>query len=370
MRDYAKQILVDMLKIYSPSGEEAELSNFILDKTKEFGFFSEKDNVGNVITRMGQGEPKLLLCGHMDTVPGKIDVRMEGNKLYGRGSVDAKSSIAAMMMAMNDLKKNRLSGELILACVVDEEGEGKGIRNLIEKGIKANYAVFGEPSGTCNITIGYKGSLHLRVTIKTESGHPSAPWLFENAIEKAIEIWKLIKNHHLPEENLDSRFYSSSYCLVKLSGGSSLNITPSFCEFDVDIRIPPQLTPEQVYESLMKKIELLQSNKSTIVEVKSLGKIEPFETEKNSQLVKAFSWSIRKVRKDRVTLLRKTGTADINELSLKYNIPMIAYGPGDSHLDHTSNEHIVIDDYFDSIEIYREAILRLFELDEKRRNNE
>jgi len=370
MKDYAKQILIDMLEIYSPSGEEKELSNFILDQTKEFGFFAEKDEVGNIIARIGQGEPKLLLCGHMDTVPGKINVRMEGKKLYGRGSVDAKSSIAAMMMAMNDLKKTKLSGELILACVVDEEGEGKGIRNLIEKGIKADYAIFGEPSGACNITIGYKGSLHLRVTIKTESGHPSASWLFENSIEKAIEIWELIKNHHLPEENLDSRFYSSSYCLVKLSGGSSLNMTPSHCEFDVDIRIPPQLTPEQVYESIRKKIESLQSSKSTTIEVKTLGKIEPFETEKNSLLVRALSWAIRKIRKERVTLLRKTGTADINELSLKYNIPMVAYGPGDSHLDHTSNEYIIIDDYFDSIEIYREAILRLFELDEKRRNNE
>ncbi|MCW4033034.1 MAG: M20/M25/M40 family metallo-hydrolase, partial [Candidatus Bathyarchaeota archaeon] len=140
--------------------------------------------------------------------------------------------------------------------------------------------------------------------------------------------------------------------------------------FDVDIRIPPQLTPEQVYESISKKIESLQSSKSTTIEVKTLGKIQPFETEKNSLLVRALSWAIRKIRKERVTLLRKTGTADINEFSLKYNIPMVAYGPGNSHLDHTSNEHIIIDDYFNSIEIYREAILRLFELIEKRRNNE
>ena len=365
MRDYAKQLLLKMLEIYSPSGKEAALSDFLLKKAKELGFSATKDEVGNVIVRIGHGEPKLLLCGHMDTVPGKIDVHMEGNKLYGRGSVDAKSCLAAMMMAMASLKETELPGEITLACVVDEEGEGKGIKNLIERKTPVDYAIFGEPSGVDNITIGYKGSLHIEVSLNTRSGHPSAPWLFENAIEKAMELWKVIRDHHLSEENLKSRFYSSTYCLMKISGGNSLNITPSNCEFHVNVRVPPQLTPNQVFNTIKKAIESHESKNGTIkVEVRMLSKLAPFETNRSSILVRSLSWAIRKVRKERVTLLKKTGTADINELSLKYRIPMVAYGPGDSHLDHTANEHIIIDDFFDSIEVYREAILRLFELDE------
>ncbi len=363
MKDYALDLLVKMLEIHSPYGQEEALSQFLLERIKEFGIDARKDNVGNIIAKIGQGEPKILLCGHMDTVPGEIEVRMEGGKLYGRGAVDAKSPLAAMIMAFRMLAEVNLPGEITLAGVVDEEGAGLGIRNLMEKGISADYAIFGEPSGVDNITIGYKGSLHLKVSCETESGHSSAPWLYDNAIEKGIELWEMIRKNHLPQEKLESRFYSSTYCLTKMCGGSSLSMTPSNCEFLVDVRIPPQLTPEQVFDSIQEVVDSYRAkNEKVRVNVSLEGKVEPFETDKDTILVRSLSWAIRKTRKSRVTLLKKTGTADINELSLKLKIPMVAYGPGNSYLDHTPNEHIVIDDYLDSIQICREAIMRLFEL--------
>lgn len=368
MKDYALDLLVKILEIYSPYGKEAAISQFLLDKIKELGINARKDNVGNVIAKIGQGEPRILLCGHMDTVPGEIEVRIEGDKLYGRGAVDAKSPLAAMIMTISMLNEANLPGEVILAGVVDEEGESLGIRNLIEKGIFADYAVFGEPSGVDNVTIGYKGSLHLKASCETESGHSSAPWLFDNAIEKAMELWEIIRNHHLPQEKLDSRFYSSTYCLTKISGGSSLSMTPSNCEILVDVRVPPQLTPDQVFNSIQEVVDSHRvKNENVRVNVSLESKAEPFETDKDSILVRSFSWAIRKTRKSRVTLLKKTGTADINEFSLKSKIPMVAYGPGDSHLDHTPNEHIIIDDYLNSIQIYREAITRLFELHNRKK---
>ena len=363
MKDYALDLLVKMLEIYSPSGQEEALSKFLLKRIKEFGIDVRKDDVGNVIAKIGQGEPRIFLCGHMDTVPGELKVRMEGDKLYGRGVVDAKSSLAAMIMTLTILERDDLPGEITLAGVVDEERESLGIKSLMKNGISADYAIFGEPSGVDNITIGYKGSLHLKVTCETEGGHSSAPWLFDNAIEKAMELWDMIKNHHLPQEKLESRFYSSTYCLMKICGGSSMSMTPSNCEFFVNVRIPPQLTPEQVFESLQEAVDLYQTkNEGVRINMSPDGKAEPFETDKDSILVRSLSWAIRKTRKSRVTLLKKTGTADINELSLKLKIPMIAYGPGNSHFDHTPNEHIIINDYLDSIQIYRAAIMRLFEL--------
>ncbi len=363
MKNYAVEFLIEILKTYSPSGEEGELSNLLLRKFAEFGIEAELDDVGNIIAKIGHGEPKILLCGHLDTVPGNIKVSKDGDKLYGRGAVDAKSSLAAMIMAMKDLNKRKLAGEIIFAGVVEEEASSLGIKNLIKKGISANYAIFGEPSGVDNLTIGYKGSLNLKICCETKGGHSSAPWLFENAIEKAYELWELIKNFHYPEENLESRFYSITYCLIKMCGGNSVNITPSNCEFIVNIRIPPQLTSSQVFDSIKKIVNTFKKrNKDTRINISLEGKVNPFETVKSSILVRSFSWAIRKIRKSRVTLLKKTGTADINELSLHMKKPMIAYGPGNSHLDHTPNEHIIINDYLDSICIYREAIIRLFEL--------
>ncbi|MEM3380779.1 MAG: M20/M25/M40 family metallo-hydrolase, partial [Candidatus Bathyarchaeia archaeon] len=81
-----------------------------------------------------------------------------------------------------------------------------------------------------------------------------------------------------------------------------------------------------------------------------------------SILVRALRYSIRKVCGRTPILLKKTGTGDMNELGSKLNIPMVAYGPGDSHLDHTPNEHISISEYLTSIRVYREAIPMIFKL--------
>ncbi|KON27356.1 hypothetical protein AC481_05200 [miscellaneous Crenarchaeota group archaeon SMTZ-80] len=371
MRDYAVELLVKMLETYSPSGKEEELSHFLLKRLEDFKIKSKIDKVGNVIAKIGQGKPRILLCGHLDTVPGKMEVRNESGILYGRGAVDAKSSLASMIITMKELNKLKLPGEITFAGVVEEEASSLGIKNLIKDGISTDYAIFGEPSGVDNITIGYKGSLNLKISCETEGGHSSAPWLFDNVIEKAYELWGLIKNFHFPNEDLESRFYSLSSCLVYMYGGEPRNITPSKCEFLVDIRIPPQLNAEKVFDSIKDIIDSFgRANPNIDIRISSVGKTKPFETSRDSILVRSFSWAIRKTRKNRVTLLKKTGTADINELALFLKIPMIAYGPGDSHLDHTSNEHIIIDDYLDSIHIYREAIMRLFDLYKKERGKE
>jgi LysW-gamma-L-lysine carboxypeptidase len=90
--------------------------------------------------------------------------------------------------------------------------------------------------------------------------------------------------------------------------------------------------------------------------------VEPFEVDKTSPLVHTLSASVRKVLNKPATLLRKTGTGDMNILGRAMNIPIVTYGPGDSHLDHTLDEHIVISEYLASIQVYKETLLKLSEL--------
>jgi len=99
MSDYAVQLLTKMLEIYSPSGKEEEISRFLAEEMEKMGFHVKRDSVGNVIGEIGRGKPVILLCGHMDTVAGYIPVQNRDNKLYGRGAVDAKASLAAMIVA-------------------------------------------------------------------------------------------------------------------------------------------------------------------------------------------------------------------------------------------------------------------------------
>ncbi len=334
---------------------------------ENLGFYVRKDEVGNVIGEIGRGKPIILLCGHMDTVAGYIPVRVENNKLYGRGAVDAKASLAAMIIASSTLANLGLSNKIIVAGVVDEEGSSKGIKHLIKEETFYDYAIFGEPSGVEKITIGYKGSLRLKITCETKTGHSAAPWLYENAVEKAFEIWKKINTLHLPQERLGSRFYSISSCITKIKGGEAASMVPSKCDIHLDLRVPPQFTSKQVFHEVNEIIKQYQTaNPKVLVEMKIKDLTNPFEVDRHSPIVRALSWSIRKLRHKPATLLRKTGTGDMNVLGRAKGIPVVTYGPGDSRLDHTPNEHIDIQEYLDSIQVYQEAITKLFELHKNR----
>jgi len=303
----------------------------------------------------------------MDTIPGFVPVRIEDGEIYGRGAVDAKASLATMIAASAEMIKKRFRGQLQLVGVVDEEGEGKGIRNIIKKGSGADYAVFGEPSGVGNVTIAYKGSLHLKVTCETRTGHVAAPWLFENAIEDAFEVWTAIAGIHLAEEDLQSKFYSTTSCITGIEGGNGFGRVPSKCSLHADIRIPPQISVGRFQDKARDcAVQFGRRHPDTNVTVEVEDKEEPFETDKSSALVRSFAWAIRKVTSNPAVLVRKTGTSDINAFASAIKRPMIAYGPGDSRLDHTTDEHVSIREYLDAIRVLQEALSKLALLDSRK----
>jgi LysW-gamma-L-lysine carboxypeptidase len=370
MQDYSVQLLTELLNIYSPSGKEEAISDFLVKEMRKLGFSVRKDAIGNVIGEIGQGELTLLLCGHMDTIAGNLPVHVENNKLYGTGAVDAKGPLAAMIIAAAALaRESALPAKVLLVGAVEEEATSKGIKHVITQGLQADYAIFGEPSGVENITIGYKGGLNLKITCKTETGHSSSPWFYENALEKAFELWQQIKTAYPPVEKQGSPFNAVTACLVKLAGGKGVSKVPSECEMRVDIRVPPQFTANQVFSVFDNVIKQWQAaNPKVQVKVAIMDQNEAFEVAKNSLLVRAVSYAIRKVMNKQATLLRKTGTGDMNILGRAMSIPIVTYGPGDSHLDHTKDEHIDISEYLAGIEVYKETILKLSELHKKNGN--
>ncbi|TRO50487.1 M20/M25/M40 family metallo-hydrolase [Candidatus Bathyarchaeota archaeon] len=370
MNDQPVQLLTNLLGIYSPSGKEEVIATFLVEEMTKLGFKVRKDAIGNVIGEIGDGEPIILLCGHMDTVAGHIPLRVEKGKIYARGAVDAKGPLAAMIMAAESVAKEpSFKAKIVVASVVEEEATSRGVKHLIKDGISADYAIFGEPSGVGNITIGYKGNLHIKITCKTETGHSSTPWLYENAIEKGFEIWQQIKASLKPVETQQSPFYAVTACLTKLSGGRANSVIPFESETHIDLRVPPQFTVEQIFNNAKKIIEEYDiANPKVKVNVFVEDSNEAFEVDKSSPLVKALSSSIRKVRGKPAMLLRKTGTGDMNILGRAMNAPIVTYGPGDSHLDHTKDEHIVLSEYLDSIQVYKETLLKLIELHKNQKN--
>jgi LysW-gamma-L-lysine carboxypeptidase len=361
------RFLTNLLGIYSPSGSEEAISEFLINEMKKLGFLVKKDSVGNVIGTIGEGKLTILLCGHMDTVVGHRPLRVEKGKIYARGAVDAKGPLASMILAAAAVAKDlKCDAKLVVASVIEEEATSRGIKNLIKDGISADYAIFGEPSGVGNITIGYKGNLHLKIICKTETGHSSSPWAYENALEKAYELWEQIKQKFSTGKNPKSPYYLVTACLTQMVGGFANSVIPFKSEIHIDLRIPPPKSSKEVFDETINEIEKYSTKNPKVKITYSIeDSNEPFEINKTSPLVRALSFSIRTNTGKPAILLRKTGTGDMNILGRAIKTPIVTYGPGDSHLDHTKNEHIKIRDYIRSIEIYEKAIIKLCELHNK-----
>lgn len=354
---YAIELLNRSLKEYTPSRAEASLANLIKDKSiDELGFEKTNiDNVGNVIATKGSGRPVIMLCGHMDTVPGRIPVRMENGYLYGRGASDAKSSLIAMLLAASEFPKQR--GTIIFAGVVDEEGNATGIKELVRSKSTIDYAIFGEPSGISNITIAYKGRFAFRLTCDVgTSAHASAPWLAKNSIEEVYDFWQAIQLEIGRLHSGSDKSSKVTCSLTEISGGSSHNVTPQKCKITVDIRIPTTNTSRKIQELVASIVKEVSIKKNVRATYRIEDMTEPFEADHTSPLVRALSLSIIDVCRKRPLLLRKTGTGDMNILGNAFRIPVVTYGPGDPHSSHTVDERISIAEYISSIEVYNTTL--------------
>ena len=352
-----------MVEIYSPTGSEEPLASFLSDELDKRGFKIHKDKAGNVFGSIGSGSPHILLCGHMDVVPPKLPVKLEGGILYGRGTADAKGPLATMVEAVTQLMEEGFDTRITVGCLVDEEGNNTGSKQLASDGIDADYAIFGEPTNVDTVTVGYKGGLLVEVTCRTETGHSSAPWMFHNSIEKAMEIWNTIKDLHMPEENLDSRFFSLSKNLRYISGGRQSSVVPDSCTIQIGIRIPPGISVEKLKTEVTSLVESYRSDNPDVeVEMNILDHSEPILANKKSKVVKALAQAIYRKRGKPGMLMNKTGTGDMNIFGPATGIPVVTYGPGNSHLDHTPGEHIVIADYLEGIAVLKEALKTLVKL--------
>jgi len=367
---YAVELLQKALEMYTPSRSEAALANMIKDKcTNELGFEQVNiDSVGNVIATKGTGEPRILLCGHMDTVPGQVPVRIEDGYLYGRGASDAKAPLIAMLLAASEFPKQ--AGTVIFAGVVDEEGNAAGVKQLVKSKIGVDYAMFGEPSGIDNITIAYKGRLAIRLTCDVgDSAHASAPWLARNSVEEMHDFWKAIKSKIERVGTAPSKANSISCTLTEISGGSSHNVTPQKCKITIDMRIPTITTCQNVLDIVDDVITRTAREKGVKATYRIEDKTDPFEADHSSPLVRALSLGILDVRKQRPTLLRKTGTGDMNVLGNTFKIPVVTYGPGDPHASHTADERVNVDEYVSSIEVFGRALFHMSRIHHIRRQN-
>ena len=338
------RLLKEILGIYSPSGEEKGIADYLVKKLTEFGFNAYCDKVGNLISETGTGNPKIIFLGHIDTVSGFIDVKENDGKIYGRGSVDAKGPFAAFICALIEIK-DRLNKSVTVIGAVEEEAESKGARYLIDK-YSPEYAINGEPSGWNGITLGYKGCLRFNYCLKKNKVHHSGIDL--TAAECGMNFWRELKNYCTTFSNEKKLFDALLPVLVSMN--SYDNNFEQNVVLEISIRTPLGFDLENFKEWLISKKDDGEIN--FIIEDKAV------KGSKNNKLVRTFLKGIR-TQGGNPVFKYKTGTTDMNIVAEKWGCPMIAYGPGNSSLDHTPSEHISIDEYLKSIEILKDVLLSL-----------
>jgi succinyl-diaminopimelate desuccinylase len=186
--------------------------------------------------------PTIVLHGHLDVVPARpeqFSPRLDGDRLYGRGAYDMKGGLAAMMLAVHDLAGHD-GVRVHFVCVADEESEEleqRGSDYLVEQGYLGDFAITGEPTDM-HIGIQAKGVLAMRIEVTGKAAHGSTPWIGDNAVLKAIDVFRQIEILPFARESSDL-FDRPSINLGRIVGGDALNKVPDLCAIDVDVRYLP-----------------------------------------------------------------------------------------------------------------------------------
>ncbi len=345
-------LLIKMLEIYSPSGKELEIAKLIRDYMVEMDFENPViDEKYNVVSLTGNGEPSVLICGHEDTVPGFIPVKYDGDLIYGRGAVDAKSSLLSLLLGAKKARESGFKGKIIMASASGEESDGKGINYIKANYEKTDFAIFGEPGGDENITAGYKGRTLFEIYKKSNPHHASSSWMEENAIDSLINLWENVKSKW--GNNKD--FNSITAGITKFEGGEYDNMTPENASMAIDIRYPKSVNEEEIIKYMEKELKInLKEDYSYRIKNSAM----PYISNMKSNLVKSFKQSIYNYNL-KPKLIFKSGSGDMNTLGNDWKIPVITYGPGDTKLSHTSNEVISVNEINLCADIVSDSLLYL-----------
>ena len=340
-RNRALRLLTRLLEIPSPSYEEAALAAELVPAMRELGFDAGIDAAGNVVGELRRGAgPTVLLIGHLDTVPGQLPVRSTGGRLYGRGAVDAKGPLAAMVCAA--AAATGFAGRLVVAGAVEEETpRSRGAVAIRQTHEPPSAVIVGEPSGWSTVVLGYKGKLDLRYEVTCPPTHPSNP--APKATELAAGCWARLVELLGPAAG-HATFDRPGATLTSISGDLT------FARAELSVRTPPGFDAAGLVAALRGRLPAGRLTVLNSVPACRVGRRDP--------VASALFAGIRRLD-GRPTAKVKTATSDMNTLAEVWRVPMATYGPGDSRLDHGDDEHIVLADYFRAIDVLCLALAEL-----------
>lgn len=340
--------LAQLLRIPSLSGQEGEAAAFLVAQMAAFGWEAFVDEAGNAVGLLGDSGPLVVLLGHIDTVPGAIPVRFEDGKLYGRGAVDAKGPFATFVAAARRAElAGRLRCRLVLIGATEEEAASSRGAHFARERYAPAFCIIGEPSGWDRVTLGYKGRLLIHYRLEQPAAHSAGE--LRAAPEAIVAFWRAVEERCASfNAGRDKLFAQLIPSLRRVaSGGDGMT---DWAEATVGLRLPEGVDPA----ALADELRPLAGEAALRFE----GGCPAFRSPRTTPLAGAFVRAIRG-QGGQPAFLHKTGTADMNVVGPAWNCPIVAYGPGDSRLDHTPDEHVEIEEYLRAIAVLEEVLAQL-----------
>lgn len=353
----AADLLRDLVSVPSPSGREDRAAELLVRRMEAAGFRARRDGVGNAVGRLGRGPRRLVLLGHLDTVPGGPEVRVEDGVLWGRGAVDAKGPLAVLAAAA--AATGPVGGwELEVVGAVGEEADSRGARHRAE-GPAPDACVVGEPSGWDALTLGYKGYLAAEYRWGRPTSHGAGPE--PSAAERAVGWWNRVRRRtdrfNEGREGVFRRIQARLDAVRSRREGDREAVAAR-----LEFRLPPGVDPG----GWRAEVEALEDRGADLCFSRG---VPAHRSSRGCAPARALLGGIREAG-GAPTFKLKTGTSDMNVVGPAWGCPVVAYGPGDSGLDHTPRERVELDEVRRAVRVLRGALRRLTTGGARRRMSE
>ncbi|GCE19928.1 M20/M25/M40 family metallo-hydrolase [Dictyobacter kobayashii] len=236
---------------------------------------------------------------------------------------------------------------VVVGAVEEEAATSRGARGVVNR-YQPSACIIGEPSSSQAVTIGYKGRLLLDGCVTHQSSHSAGP--LQSSNEVAAAFWECVRRH---AEAWNQEHAGNSTFAALLPSLRSINSAQDGLEertsFTIGYRLPPNFDIAALREQLQRwayedEIHLIFS-----------GEEVAYQTTRAIPLARAFIAAIRATG-EQPTFKHKTGTSDMNVVGPIWGQNIVAYGPGDSRLDHTPNEHIRLAEYTHAIDVLERVL--------------
>lgn len=369
------QVLKDIVNIDSTNGNEEEVADYLANLFKKHGIDSEKvqfaENRASLVSEIGENGKRVLgVSGHMDVVDAgdvskwtypPFEATEKDGKLYGRGSTDMKSGLAAMVIAMIELKeeKKELPGKVKLLATVGEEIGELGAEQLTSEGYADDLdaLVIGEPSGP-QICYAHKGSMNYTVSSYGKNAHSSMPEFGVNAIDNLMLFYNEVEDFVASIKESSPLLGNFTHNATVVSGGNQVNSIPEFAKLQGNIRTIPEVDNEKIQSVFADILKKLNAEKDVKLElVWDYDKLPVF-SDKDSDIARIGQAAYEKQTGEKIKFVTAAGTTDAAEfIKAKKEFPVIIFGPGNGEMAHQVDEYVFIQNYMDMIEVYKDMMV-------------